>query len=1542
MLCVFAVILAITVISIYVLRDQVFSESEESLKGQITKNVRLVLSEAGEVFEERIQFGLQTLALPTSYSVLDAIRRGNSYSVAAKPSFTDSSATRYQLPARLHDPLTFDRRWPCDPTQPTDKNDLKGCTPFDAYVPSNKGKKLNMQRSSVFLKGLRYDGTNAQQLLNIHATYVDITQVMDAMVVGPFARIGDWQGAWVSTIPGGLFRWFPGQVGNLSSDANGVRIYDPVNRFWFQQWVGQHAIAEMTNLKQGKYSVKYSAPYRSLGGEGFLIAVSTPLHSQDSLRGVSGTDLRIASLAKMMRLIKFRDSGTAHLFHSSTGIVAASPQWYPSPGTTEVKTAGAIYLKAGSGGEVLGASCGEGIEERSGFAISRHAVLDGHYCMAAVVPLDEILQPIESQRHEINSTADELFVSCLIVILVSFFGFVAPCSCYIAYKISQPLIRTRKETRQIVANIGGDLLNGVNPDEKSGGIGEVQYLREGFLKMLQVLRQKRETPQIPPANPAWQQLSDVNTSGNATHHLGAVKVAPATSSVFVTPITTRPTEPRIWNRIGFRLVLQLILPMFFAMIVIIIYSGVVMSTKASDWVQPVRAKMEQEELGNLVIRANERAELVHEILKGYEGTLAMLKHYTEALYNGDLVHQSNYRTHFTPSHLCPAGSAFGSCDPPPLEYDIRVTDKWGEVTRQVNFDSSVWYAPGQIVAPAKRRWPDDKVYKYPGSMLAEHSGIATSLDNVARVAYFSSNVTYVAFGFENHEAYRQYPYQTYFTDPQQNFYCNDGLWGDTGSRIGFYTPLCRDWYTKPRANQDGEVVYGTIYLEIETKAPLLSLGRSLYHKSGKLIGVVDVGINIKVLEDMLLQTPLYESGTAYIFDKKGCAILHPYLDENKRREAECVDQAKLSAGSDSKFEEKYRKNILEPAARRENGTWSDLWFNEELDENERWFYVYMPIQDTPYQLILTAVDREIWKAAQDLEDDLSALTTRGIVITLVILVLFTIVLCFISFQLNRKLAIPLHDLGSMIASASELNYRNDVNANAKAMSSELIALLADFQKMLVALRFGNYAYHNGQKTKELRNLREAMQLVQETGNQRGIGVCQNNLANCIRGIPPKDRSRLLGDNKNEDCDPVKLMDLAVANARSLAATSEHPDVNQDTIGARLLGLSLAHLDAGSVKLATECIAQAIEVHRCTKKWQALARIAQVYAERPEITPRNVKATIHDSGERRRVISLDEDNGNESNAAKPVVGWPGSIGSEGLVSKVKEAARSALDIISAECGTAAKVEVTDAKALASLCLAMFILEGDASFLVWALNAIPNMDEAMVSKLGGLALSSGTISEPRLDAAISKSYPDWRRGPSKAKVMQFVLDASGSMAGGYLNTCKASISNILKNFTHDEDLVGFLAFAHYTQNVFTLTPKKGNEARMLSQVEAVETFGGTAFYDAVEEGIGLVNQAPGGMPKWLIALTDGADGHSKIDNKPPGRRGCEALRRSSVNIAIITVGDLPANTIQVVKSYCDAAQEAGQQGLHIVAHDTQKIAEAFETIASMMDEGLDEHL
>ena len=95
-------------------------------------------------------------------------------------------------------------------------------------------------------------------------------------------------------------------------------------------------------------------------------------------------------------------------------------------------------------------------------------------------------------------------------------------------------------------------------------------------------------------------------------------------------------------------------------------------------------------------------------------------------------------------------------------------------------------------------------------------------------------------------------------------------------------------------------------------------------------------------------------------------------------------------------------------------------------------------------------------------------------------------------------------LADFVGIMKELHYVHDLPDNQRGPGSkELKEIDFNLRRMLVALRFGDARFANGDRNLELDNCIKALSLILELGNERAKGSCYNNMANCLRALEDK-------------------------------------------------------------------------------------------------------------------------------------------------------------------------------------------------------------------------------------------------------------------------------------------------------------------------------------------------------------------------------------------------------------------------------------------------------
>ena len=125
-------------------------------------------------------------------------------------------------------------------------------------------------------------------------------------------------------------------------------------------------------------------------------------------------------------------------------------------------------------------------------------------------------------------------------------------------------------------------------------------------------------------------------------------------------------------------------------------------------------------------------------------------------------------------------------------------------------------------------------------------------------------------------------------------------------------------------------------------------------------------------------------------------------------------------------------------------------------------------------------------------------------------------------------------------------------------------------------------------------------------------------------------------------------------------------------------------------------------------------------------------------------------------------------------------------------------------------------------------------------------------PEVAAEIDKNWEQVKR----PGIVTFVVDTSGSMAGGKLLEAKDGLIRALDAMAGNNQ-VGFISFDDGVNTRIPVGPLKSNRFVIADAVQKLKVGGSTALYDAIKVGIEMTDLA-GGDPdaiRALVVLTDG---------------------------------------------------------------------------------------
>jgi len=545
-------------------------------------------------------------------------------------------------------------------------------------------------------------------------------------------------------------------------------------------------------------------------------------------------------------------------------------------------------------------------------------------------------------------------------------------------------------------------------------------------------------------------------------------------------------------------------------------------------------------------------------------------------------------------------------------------------------------------------------------------------------------------------------------------------------------------------------------------------------------------------------------------------------------------------------------------------------------------------------------------------------------------------------------------------------------------STEVVMILKNMKWLLAALRFSNPDWNKSELDRELDNIIELEEIMRKLNNLNGLGVVQNNHANLLRRMARRTKEKashllILAESHYESAIENARNVSNIKNAEVDSPERSNPAIQMTHLNigntnakvlSRMLGLALVHMDQSLLDIDHNKLNKSIDIFRTVieiygkeDNWKGLAILGYLI-------------TSHKVCERSPAIFCELVENANLKSQKGLVEYLTFSG---------------------------KLILSDYTAVCKLCYNIWWCGRDVNYILWPLLNIPQIPKVLLHTFAlevvnkqyqhprtqGLAQADG-VTRPGMDGEgetcsrvqvvasapafrvdtfekmdgneetfvssgpsyeriqkivdmhMSRQFTNsWQDQNSASKAILFVLDASGSMSGPRLRTCKDSIRNILENFTSYDDQVGIIAFAHSTKVLFDMMRVADKLQFMFERLEQLEVFGRTNFYDAMLEAVQKLSKVESGS-KWIIALTDGADTGSFVDQD--GSIARKIIEVKGLNVACITVGDLPAMSMKIIKNYVASSNK----GMHVEASDTRKIADAFKQIAHVIDGGLNECL
>ena len=867
------------------------------------------------------------------------------------------------------------------------------------------------------------------------------------------------------------------------------------------------------------------------------------------------------------------------------------------------------------------------------------------------------------------------------------------------------------------------------------------------------------------------------------------------------------------------------------LIIMISLSTVVVIHFAEDSADDTADAMRDEELKNLDRLTADKAELVDVHFKEVEAEMHLFESYVNDLFNGEVntSHYTSYNGVTTIQAELPPGG---------LVYEQKYN-------RSVNYESSVWYIPG--LSSLDELDNDTR----------ELINLSSNLDIVFKTIR-ESNPAYsgIFMGFENEGFFRIYPYKRldHYLSMKEYTCASSGL------DVTIYDPRCRAWYQNA-VEEDGLVF--TAYMDASGLGLLVSAAMPI--KIGDdLLGVISVDLTIKSVEESVLGLKVLDHGYAYMVDSEGNAILHPDIDPS-------IEEQPIE---DLEFTKKDPKEIYEFNKHLDSMELGETGRGSFTKNGEKWYLSYAPIETTNYSMVLVATEDDILGPSDDIRSDIiSSLYAQLSIFLIIIIIVGGMIVGFAVFT-SRRIVQPVRELTELTDQISSGNLGRDVTGEAGG-SKEISMLFTTFQGLITALRFGNDEYYAGKIDLAMKNYIAALNLFTTLDNQKGIGICHNNIGNIHRA-----------QGAFQEAETSYQQAIMIGNELLESAKEEEKKGLNAALASRYNNIGLLYMAQDQHDKAWKYLNKALELDTQIHNIRGLAtrygNIGQLYLKMGK------KEEAKQAFEKGYSIAQDSDSDRVKAYAKMNRGiWKRATGDvEGAIADFAEAAKQAQDL-----------DIRVVRSSLKNLKGIYEEKGDWTLLEQVQHQIDQFKVVV------------------------------------PKDVMFALDHSGSMRGRRIAASLRGLIEIFQNQINPNDRVSFLTFSEFVQEQIELTDKEGNEEEILSTINSLEQpYGTTAFYDALGYAYSKLEAQEGSNEQWLIALTDGDDNGSRQHSSASIQE--LALRNPNIHLVIIGVGEVTISTI--LESLCRSSGDGKFIDMRKGDSVENAIEAAFEEVGSMLME------
>ena len=339
---------------------------------------------------------------------------------------------------------------------------------------------------------------------------------------------------------------------------------------------------------------------------------------------------------------------------------------------------------------------------------------------------------------------------------------------------------------------------------------------------------------------------------------------------------------------------------------------------------------------------------------------------------------------------------------------------------------------------------------------------------------------------ENDGVLALFPFQSRPTFGADTYSCEHPDYTGPPNEKQGYDPRCRPWYLGARSSSSAFFTAPYVFAgagELGITAAK-SFGRPSPTAPPAGVCMLDFSFNPVAAS---VQQRILDNGYGYLVKTNREAVAHPALDFASPPAN--LDIRLFEFGSVSSQEaQAYTAAVLDGMTELTSGSAT------YQKDGEPWVVAWRNVSSAGYSMALTVPQADIEAPFREAEDTINSAVGTMVGIIVAVLVVVLLLLVYVGLRIVNAIVDPVQRLNTLVGMISQKSFKGEFPVTNEDLRTREMALLAGvFEQLFTVVKIGHANLLGGDISAARATYKDALELFQRMGHEKGVGVCFTNL-----------------------------------------------------------------------------------------------------------------------------------------------------------------------------------------------------------------------------------------------------------------------------------------------------------------------------------------------------------------------------------------------------------------------------------------------------------------